>query len=330
MSYGFKIANPTGKFITQSNLESYKIMDSYTIPVPTNGYEIELGDITELSSATKFTVAFWFYNRGVYLGDMGGIIAKEIFLHDADNGYIRIYLYVPNAAEIRFQFSGDSIYNNTNLTTLNNSWIHCICQYDSSLGSDKAQIYINNIDDTQHSVDSNQNYTGNSTNTICSTIYDTTTQLILRDFRILNDILTSDERDFIYNSGEGTYETDDGGSLESKHILHLPMNETEGTTVYDSLGNYDGTVSGDLTNLHIIKNSKSGLIFDGSIGKQIIEGFNKNNTLLFIPTTVIAESNPLFSSAYSPYKVVKESYGFSWYMNSLCYILETRVLVMSK
>ena len=202
---------------------------------------ITLGDVLDLGTA-DFSMSCW-----VKLAD---VTNKYLFSkHQGDDDNIWVYFAVEKIAATA-KGGGNIVCNHqgaNNMTALQNTWIHICVSWDRSAN---GAVYVNGTTTTYgkalHDLTSDTqtlNNTGDWEFMKYSTAY---TAGKMTDVAMWNVALDAGAVTAIYNSGKPFDLTSDRGSYVNSSALqgYWKMNDGSGTTVVDSVGSNNGTISG--------------------------------------------------------------------------------------
>jgi hypothetical protein len=184
---------------------------------------LDCGNHTDLWSRTltKFSFSMWIYTNNAFDGTDRNVISHG----GTTNEGFRCILDGTVNGRIKFiiKDSGGTNHQAHAGTFTEDDWIHVICSYDSTLGSNNMRVYVDGVGGTDHS------FTGSINLSAILTIADSSNDFsgYIRDFKFWHDsAMDDDEAEQLYND-----------EIPTEPSYHLNFGEGTGTTTKDTVSN---------------------------------------------------------------------------------------------
>jgi len=232
----YKLNEATGNALDSSG-NSNDLTENGTVPSQTgkitnargvfaSGNYFQRTSITGFDNTQSFSITGWLYAVSVAAGDKYAIVAE------GTSGTFQLFIDY-NDPNLIFKVGKNGVAVDTASVAGNFSagnWYWFSCTYNGSTGA--MEVDVNNSGSPGTGT-YEQGVTATFP-TIVFAAYNTLTTYYLDDVRIYTDVLTSDEMDFIYNSGNGT-ENNLGADTFSATALTLSTSLGTPTYAFDFL-----------------------------------------------------------------------------------------------
>jgi hypothetical protein len=227
----------------------------------------------------------------------------------------------------RLQFTGqgstDVVARSTEVLSYDGIWQHVVATWDGSATAANVHLYVNGME-TPYSVQTDgASIAGDASRDMhiggrSAGIY--AFDGGIDDVRVYNRVLSSDEIADLYGSGNGCrppFVDATSGCPSTGMIANLKLNESSGTTAFDSVGSYDGTLYNMDPNTDWVAGKLgNALDFDGTddyvLASNVVSDFASSNwsfsvrikhdaivtTDLFNEQETVFSSRPTSSSDY--------------------------------
>lgn len=165
---------------------------------------LDLGHVLSFERTDAFSLSFWFNGSGTN--------NESIFVKMQSSGNYRgwrLKINVVGHLQLEMLNTGANAMVVSGSTSIRDgSWHHCVITYDGSGNGSGVNIYVDNSDETENvAQDTLVSTTVDLTKKLFIGVYESVGERLnaaLDDIRVIPSVLTSAQRSFLYNSGDGT------------------------------------------------------------------------------------------------------------------------------